>query len=56
MRAKIEGKDLNSSHTHTYPFALLGKIEQFQNFILRSFIPYFQWIKEMNTNGNRSIF
>jgi len=40
---------LNSSHTHTYPFALLGKIEQFQNFILRYFISYLNWIKAMNT-------
>ena len=43
-------------HTHIYPFALLGKIEQFQNFILRYFVPYLHWIKGMNTNGNKLIF
>jgi len=34
----------------------MKKIEQFQNVILRYFIPYLHWIKGMNTNGIKSIF
>jgi len=44
---------MNSSHPHTYPFALLGKIKQFQNFVLRYFTSHQHWIKgktQLETN------